>query len=103
MILLSNKEEEIMLILWEIEKGFIHDIVNIIPKPKPAYNTVSTIVRILEKKGFVGYSKYGNTHEYFPKITKAEFKHFIITNLIKKYFDGSSQDTLVYINEFIKM
>ena len=67
---LTKAEEEIMQYLWRLEKAFVNDILSEMPEPKPAYNTVSTIIRILEKKGFVGHIAFGNTHEYFPKIKK---------------------------------
>ena len=70
---LTKAEEQIMQILWKIEKGFVNDILDGFPLPKPAYNTVSTIVRILEKKEFVAHKAYGKTHEYFPLISKEEY------------------------------
>ena len=69
---LTKAEEQIMQILWKLEKGFVKDIVDAMPEPKPAYNTVSTIVRILEKKGFVDHNAYGKTFEYFPIVSKKE-------------------------------
>ena len=60
---LTKAEDQIMQILWKLEKAFVKDIIDQFPNPKPAYNTVSTIVRILEKKGFIGYKAYGKTHE----------------------------------------
>mgnify|MGYP002640990179 CR=1 FL=1 len=67
---LTKAEEQIMHVLWELERGYIRDILEHLPTPKPAYNTVSTITRILEKKGFVGYTAYGKAHEYYPLISK---------------------------------
>ncbi|NBP69320.1 MAG: BlaI/MecI/CopY family transcriptional regulator [Cytophagia bacterium] len=67
---LTKAEDQVMQILWQIEKGFVKDIIEKMPEPKPAYNTVSTIVRILETKGFVNHNSYGKTHEYFPIISK---------------------------------
>ena len=67
---LTRAEEEVMQILWNLESAFVRDILDQFPEPKPAYNTVSTIVRILEKKGFVNYQAHGKTHEYFPIISK---------------------------------
>ena len=86
---LTKAEEQVMQILWEIEKGFVKDILEKIPSPKPAYNTVSTIVRILEKKGFVGYNAYGKTHEYYPLIGKDEYRSFTLKKILKGYFGGS--------------
>ena len=62
-----------MQVLWKIEKGFVNDILEHFPDPKPAYNTISTIVRILQKKEFVNYKAYGKTHEYFPLIKQKEY------------------------------
>ena len=70
---LTKAEEQIMQILWDLEKGFVKDIVERFPEPKPAYNTVSTIVRILEQKGFVDHTAYGKTHEYFPLVGKSDY------------------------------
>jgi predicted transcriptional regulator len=86
---LTKAEDQIMQILWTLEKGFVKDIIERIPDPKPAYNTVSTIVRILEKKGFVGYKAYGKTHEYFPLVPKEKYKQFYLNNMVKGYFNGS--------------
>lgn len=86
---LTKAEDQLMQILWRLEKGFVKDIVDELPEPKPAYNTVSTIIRILEKKGFVGYKAFGKTHEYYPLITKDRYTKFYLNNLVKGYFDGS--------------
>lgn len=86
---LTKAEDQIMQILWRLEKGFVKDIVDEMPEPKPAYNTVSTIIRILEKKGFVGYKAFGKTHEYYPLVTKDRYTKFYLNNLVKGYFGGS--------------
>ncbi|MBX0333279.1 BlaI/MecI/CopY family transcriptional regulator [Pontibacter sp. HSC-14F20] len=86
---LTKAEEEIMQILWKLEKGFVKDILEEIPEPKPAYNTVSTIVRILEKKGFVGYNAFGKSHEYFPLVAEDKYKSFFLKNFMSGYFGGS--------------
>lgn len=93
---LTKAEDQIMQILWQIEKGFVKDIMDHIPEPKPAYNTVSTIVRILEKKGFVGYKAYGKTHEYFPLIQKENYTRFYLNNMVKGYFNGSFQNLVSF-------
>lgn len=80
-----------MQILWDIEQGFVKDVLAKMPEPKPAYNTVSTIIRILEKKGFVGYKAYGKTHEYFPLVDKKTYSNFYLKNFIGGYFGGSFQ------------
>lgn len=86
---LTRAEEEIMRILWVIKQGFVKDVILEMPEPKPAYNTVSTIIRILERKGFVGYTAYGKTHEYYPLITEEEYKRFEVKQLMGNYFDNS--------------
>ena len=86
---LTKAEEQVMQILWEIEKGFVKDVLDKIPSPKPAYNTVSTIIRILERKGFVSYKAYGKTHEYFPIIEKNQYRSFYLKTMIGSYFGGS--------------
>lgn len=88
---LTKAEEQVMQILWELKKGFVKDILARIPDPKPAYNTVSTIVRILETKGFVGHKAYGKTHEYFPLIGKSDYSNFYLKNFVSNYFGGSFQ------------
>ena len=91
---LTKAEEEIMRVLWQLEKGFVKDVLAELPESgmppaKPAYNTVSTIIRILEKKGLVGYRAYGKTHEYYPLITEAEYRKFQTDQLLSNYFDNS--------------
>ena len=86
---LTRAEEEIMQILWDIEKGFVKNIVEKFPEPKPAYNTVSTIVRILETKGFVGHTAYGKTHEYYPLVGRDEYRKQFLKTMMNSYFGGS--------------
>lgn len=93
---LTKAEEQVMLILWELEKAFVKDIISKMPTPKPAYNTVSTIVRILEQKGFVGHKSYGKTHEYHPLISKNAYRSFSIKNLLGSYFGGSFQNLVSF-------
>jgi len=78
-----------MQILWDIEKGMVHDLLERFPEPKPAYNTVSTIVRILEQKGFAGHKAYGRTHQYFPVISKKDYTKSSFRNLMTNYFGNS--------------
>lgn len=86
---LTHAEEEVMHILWELKKGFVKDILEKLPDPKPAYNTVSTVVRILEKKGFAGYKAFGKTHEYYPLISKEEYTRQYMNTIVKNYFSNS--------------
>lgn len=88
---LTKAEEQVMQILWELKKGFVKDILARMPEPKPAYNTVSTIVRILETKGFISHKAYGKTHEYYPLIEKDDYSNFYLKNFVGNYFGGSFQ------------
>ncbi|HOY39686.1 MAG: BlaI/MecI/CopY family transcriptional regulator [Bacteroidales bacterium] len=93
---LTRAELQIMQILWSIEKGFVNDILVALPEPRPAYNTVSTIVRILEKKGFVSYVAYGKTHEYFPLISKEQYTREYVGGVVKNYFQNSFRQMLSF-------
>lgn len=86
---LTKAEEEVMQQLWSLEKCNVAAIIEELPKPKPAYNTVSTIVRILEDKGFVGHEKEGRGHLYFPLMKKADYSNQSINKLVDGYFQGS--------------
>ena len=100
---LTKAEDQVMQILWRLQKGFVKDIIDEMPNPKPAYNTVSTIVRILETKGFVDHKAYGKTHEYFPVITRDKYTKFYLNNLIKGYFNGSFQNLVSFFAKENKM
>lgn len=93
---LTKAEDQIMQVLWQLEKAFVKDIIEKMPNPKPAYNTVSTIVRILETKGFVDHSTYGKTHEYFPIISKDKYSKFYLNSMLKGYFNGSFQNLVSF-------
>jgi predicted transcriptional regulator len=93
---LTKAEEQIMQLLWELEKAFVKDIIELMPEPKPAYNTVSTIIRILEKKGFVGHNAYGNTHEYFPIVSRKDYTTTYMKSFIRNYFSGSFQEMVSF-------
>lgn len=86
---LTKAEEQIMQILWQIEKGFVKDVIDHIPEPKPAYNTVSTIIRILETKGFIGHEAFGKAHQYHPLISKEDYKRYATEKLLGNYFENS--------------
>lgn len=89
---LTRAEEQIMLVLWDLKKGFVKDVVDQLPEPKPAYNTVSTIIRILETKGFIGHEAFGKSHQYFPVISIEEYKSFSTEKLLSGYFDNSVEN-----------
>lgn len=86
---LTKAEEEVMQVLWQLEKCNVAAIIDELPEPKPAYNTVSTIVRILESKGFVDHQKEGKGHVYFPLVKKSDYSHQSINKLVDGYFQGS--------------
>jgi len=100
---LTRAEEEIMQILWEIKKGFVKNIVEKFPDPKPAYNTVSTIVRILETKGFVDHKAYGKTHEYFSLVAKDEYRRQYLSAMLNNYFGGSFRQLASFFMKHEKM
>jgi predicted transcriptional regulator len=93
---LTRAEEQLMQILWQIEKGFVKDVMEHLPEPKPAYNTVSTIIRILEAKGFVAYNAFGKSHQYYPVISKEEYQNFATDKLMNGYFDNSVKHMFSY-------
>jgi len=93
---LTRAEEQIMQILWELEKGFVKDVVDRFPDPKPAYNTVSTIIRILEQKGFIDHLAYGKTFEYFPVVSKKEYTRSFMKNFMSNYFSGSFREMVSF-------
>ena len=88
---LTKAEEQIMQYIWGIEKGFLKDIVDQFPEPKPAYTTISTVVRVLVKKGFIGFNSYGKINEYYPLIQKSEYTKIFMKGIIKNFFNSSTQ------------
>ncbi|GAB3918643.1 BlaI/MecI/CopY family transcriptional regulator [Larkinella terrae] len=97
---LTKTEEKVMQILWTIKKGFVKDVIDGMPDPKPPYNTISSLIRILEKKGFVGHKAYGKTHEYFPTVSKLGYRRFTFTHFLTNYFEGSPEKVVSFmVNE----
>ncbi len=94
---LTKKEENVMQILWNLKKGFVKDIIEEMTGDKPPYNTVSSIVRILVKKDFVGFKQYGNTYEYFSKISKSKYRKYVFKKMMLNYFDGSYQKVVSFM------
>jgi len=86
---LTKAEEQIMQIVWQIEKGFVKEVIDLLPEPKPAYNTVSTIIRILEVKGFIGHEAFGKAHQYYPLVSREEYKRYATEKLLDGYFENS--------------
>jgi len=93
---LTNKEEEILHILWQLKKGFVKDVVSKLPNPKPHYNTISTIIRKMEDKGYIKYIAYGKTHEYYPVVTKEEYRKKYMNNTITNYFENSYKNAVSF-------
>ena len=93
---LTKAEEEVMQLLWQLKKANVAALIDELPEPKPAYNTVSTIVRILEDKGFVDHEKVGKGHMYFPVVKKSEYSNQSINKLVDGYFQGSFQSMVSF-------
>lgn len=100
---LTRAEEQVMQQLWRLEKAFVKEIVDRMPDPKPAYNTVLTIIRILEKKGFVDHETFGKTYRYFPVIGKKEYTKAYFRNFLTNYFGNSFQEMVSFFAREDKM
>ena len=95
---LTRAELEIMQIMWSLGKGFVNDVLAVMPEPKPAYNTVSTIIRILEKKGFVAHNSYGKSHEYYPLVDKDSYTGCFMNSVLNNFFDGSASRMVSFLS-----
>lgn len=93
---LTKAEEDIMLILWELKEAFVKDILEHFPEPKPHYNTVSTMIKILQDKGFVGYKAFGKTYQYYPMKSKETYFKGSVRPLLKNYFNGSAKQLVSF-------
>jgi BlaI family penicillinase repressor len=100
---LTRAEEQIMQILWMLGKGFVNDLIYQFSEPKPAYNTVSTIVRILERKGFVSHTAYGKTYEYYPLVSKEEYTKGFMKGFIRNYFSDSYKNMVSFFTKNEKL
>jgi BlaI family penicillinase repressor len=96
---LTKAEEEVMQILWDLKVAFVKELIAQMPEPKPAYNTVSTIVRILEQKKMVGYKAFGKSHQYYPLISKEQYSTYKMKNLMQGYFSGSLSNMVSFFVE----
>lgn len=95
---LTKAEERIMQVLWKLQNAFVKDIIDELDEePKPPYNTISSIVRLLEKKGYVSYKAYGKTYEYFPAISKEDYTKTTFSKLFAGYFDNSPTSLLSFM------
>ena len=93
---LTRAEEQIMHVLWHLRQAYVKDIIECLPEPKPAYNTVSTIVRILEKKGFVDHEAFGKTHRYHPLVAKEDYTQAFLKSFVRDYFGDSYQELVSF-------
>ena len=96
---LTKAEEQVMQILWEMEKGFVKDLLEKFPEPKPAYNTVSTICRILENKGFIAYKAYGKSHQYYPLVSRKKYTSQYLNNMVDSYFGNSIEQLVSFFSK----
>lgn len=95
---LTKAEERIMQVIWKLQKAFVKDIIDELEEePKPPYNTISSIVRLLEKKGYISYKAYGKTYEYFPAITKEDYTKTTFSKIFSGYFDSSPASLLSFM------
>lgn len=99
MKILTKAEEQVMQILWDEKEGFVKDLLQHFPEPKPAYNTVSTIIRILEKKGFVEHRSFGKSHQYYPITSREQYRNERFSSLMKNYFNNSMQQALSHFGK----
>lgn len=96
---LTSREEQIMQIIWKLKKAFVKEIIAELKDENPPYNTISSVVRILEKKGFVAYNQFGNTYQYYPIISKSKYKKFMFSQFLKNYFDNSYKNAVSFLVE----
>jgi len=94
---LTNKEEEIMRVLWDLKKAFVKEVLAELPDPKPHYNTISTIVRNLEEKGYIRHEAFGKTHRYQPAVTKEEYRKNFMQKTISNYFENSYKNVVSFL------
>jgi predicted transcriptional regulator len=95
---LTKSEERIMQLFWKLEKAFVKDIIKAMDEePKPPYNTISSIVRILEKKKYLSYTAYGKTYEYFPAVSKEEYSKYSFKKMLANYFDNSASSLVSFM------
>jgi predicted transcriptional regulator len=99
MVTLTKAEERIMQILWDLGQGFIKDIQERFPEPRPPYNTISTIVRVLVKKEIVSYKSYGGSYQYYPMISREQYRSDQMGRLMKNYFGNSLKEVVNFFSE----
>jgi BlaI family transcriptional regulator, penicillinase repressor len=100
---LTRQEEKTMLALWKIDKGFAKDVLENFPGDKPHYNTISSLIRSLEGKGYIGHHAYGNTYEYFPLISKEAYTSNFLGTFVSNYFESSYKDVVSFFAQEQKL
>lgn len=96
MVKLAKREEQIMQVFWELKKAFIKEVIPKLPEPKPHYNSVATIVKILEEKGFLSHESVGNIYQYFPVISKDDYQKHAMGDIVSQYFNNSYPSMLAF-------
>ena len=91
---ITKAQEDILKALWEINEGAVSDVLAILPEPKPAYNTVATVIKVLEKKGYIGHKTYGKTNVYYTHVSKKEYGQHVMTDTFRSLFNGSLNQML---------
>ena len=94
---LTKAEEQVMQVVWKIREGFIRDIMDALPTPKPHQNTVATMIKILVEKEFVGIKLFGRQHQYYPLVTREAYSKATMKNLVKSHFGGSFSDAVSFM------
>ena len=85
-----------MRVLWKLKQAFVKEVVAELPEPKPHYNTISTVIRNMEEKGFIGHNAFGKTHQYFPVVSKEEYKKTFMHKTIQHYFEDSYKNVVSF-------
>jgi len=96
---ITKAQEDLLKALWEVREGAVSDILDSLPEPRPAYNTVATVIKVLEKKGYVSHKTYGKTNVYFPVVTKKDYAQHILKDTFKGLFNGSLNQM---VSSFVK-
>lgn len=93
---LSRKEEELMQVIWDLDKAFVKDAIEHLPGPKPHYNTIATLMKRLEEKGYLAHNEFGGSYEYYPVVGKETYKHTFMKKVLNTFFDNSYLNMLAY-------
>src|SRR5215212_11879756 len=94
---LTKAEEQIMQVVWKLEKAFLREIIDTLPPPRPHNNTVATIIKILVEKEFLGVTVFGRMHQYYPLVTKDAYSKSTMKTLVKGYFEGSFSNAVSFM------